>query len=219
MLIVPSSLWGQEDLLGTYQQVLDNFMNKKKIAYTANYFFFETITAPQANQQSAIKAWITENESYFTFENLEIIHKQDHAILVDNQQKVIQLQKGTAIKMPTIDWKGFVGLVETFQMQGTVYQTSAGYNGIRFKAESPSLMKFELEYDTNTGLIYRIFAVYDFSHLDINTNEANQQKLEIVFTDFQLENISPPVQMQQVIQTTHQPISGLGAYKDYRILR
>ena len=211
-------LMGQENLVATYQKVLGDFLNKKEIAYQANYLFYETIQASQPNQQSAIKAWITKNQSYFSFEDIEIIQKQDQYILIDHQQKAIQWHKEGGANMPTFDWKTFINLIEEFQLIGETFLSTEGHNGIRFKAESPSLMRFEMEYDVDTGLIYRIIAIYDFSQIEGLNNNLVQQKMEVVFSDFQLENISPPIQMQQVIQPKNKGIRALGRYKNYRIL-
>lgn len=209
----------QSDLVATYQQVINQFLQQKEIAYKADYLFYESLDASQAAQQSAIRTWTTNQQYYIAFEDIEILQQNNQYVLIDHQTKAIQWQSGATAKMPNLDLKSFTHLMERYQLNGQKFLAPTGHQGIRFMATPPSRMKIELEYDADSGLIYRVAAHFDFWEGDGTNNQLDQQKIEVHFSDFQLNDIQLPVQLSQVVQITGNQIKGIGNYKDYHVLR
>ena len=206
----------QTNAIELYKTIVQDFLDKETLAYQATYLYYENLEATSPSHEMTMQTWKQGEQQYTTFDTYEIFQQDAQMVYISHQDKTIQVldnQEGTN----PLQIQQFLKFVELYELEASQYQTTEGLAGIRFAAAAPSKMKMDLEYDSTTGLLNRMLAVYDFSKEEGAQYEFDQTKIEIQFSNIQLDNFSIPKKKDELLTVSGAQVMGKGKYKGYQV--
>lgn len=222
VLLSFSTAIAQDTAMDKYRVLVEAISTKATVAFKAEIKVYENAVAKTSLiDQVQMDYRKLGKQLYVRQDQIELFKNKSNYLHIDNETKTIhQLQSSQeGSTFPGLEVHQLEALVKLLSLEGRLYKTADGLDGICFAATGKSATKFEVVYDATSNCILETTTIIDLSSDGELTHPLNGKKVAISFSDYQFKDVALPSKLVDINRHISHNGKNQSTYNGYQIIR